>query len=99
MAEALEGIAIRPPAPILIANVTARPVAEPARIRKLLIEQVTGLVRWRESMLFLKEDQVEGVFELGAGRVLAGLAKRIDRALEASSIGTPAQIEAFLKTT
>lgn len=97
MAEALERVTIRPPAPPLVANVTARPVLEPARIRKVLIEQVTGMVRWRESMLFLKEHEVEALFELGAGKVLAGLAKRIDRALEASAIGTPGQVEAFLK--
>lgn len=98
MAEALASVTIRPPALPLVSNVTARPVAEPARIRALLVEQVTGMVRWRESMLFLKDNEVEGLFELGAGKVLTGLAKRIDRALQASPIGTPEEVEAFLKT-
>jgi len=67
-------------------------------IKRLLVEQVTGLVRWRESVLAMKEHGVHELVELGAGRVLSGLTKRIDRELVGSAIGTPAEIEAFLKT-
>jgi [acyl-carrier-protein] S-malonyltransferase len=82
----------------LVANVTARAVADAATIRGLLVEQVTGLVRWRESVLFMKEQGVDRIVELGAGKVLSGLAKRIDRDIAASSAGEPAEIEALLKT-
>jgi [acyl-carrier-protein] S-malonyltransferase len=98
MEEALASIQLRPPAVPLIANVTAAPVDDPETIRRLLVEQVTGLVRWRESVIAMKAQGVDTVAEIGAGRVLAGLVKRIDRELQAVSVGTPAEIEAFLKT-
>jgi [acyl-carrier-protein] S-malonyltransferase len=98
MEEALAGVAMDAPSVPLIANVTAEAVDDPETIRRLLVEQVTGLVRWRESVLALKAEGVDTVVEIGAGRVLAGLVKRIDRDLAASSVGTPAEIEAFLKT-
>jgi [acyl-carrier-protein] S-malonyltransferase len=82
----------------LIANVAAAPVSEPDEIRRLLVEQVTGLVRWRESVLAMRQQGVGELVELGAGRVLSGLAKRIDRELATVSIGAPAEAEAFLKT-
>ena len=97
MREALAGIAMAPPAVPLVANVTARPVESPENIRRLLVEQVTGLVRWRESVLAMKEAGVHQLVELGAGKVLTGLARRIDRELEAASAGEPADIEAVLK--
>ncbi len=97
MEEALAGITLAPPTVPVIANVTAAPVSDPARIRRLLVEQVTGMVRWRESVMRLKTEGVGRIFELGAGKVLAGLAKRIDREIEASSIGQPAEIEPALK--
>jgi [acyl-carrier-protein] S-malonyltransferase len=97
MQEALATVPLQPPAVPLIANVTARPVESPDNIRRLLVEQVTGLVRWRESVLAMKEAGVHQLVELGAGKVLSGLARRIDRELEAVSAGEPADIEAVLK--
>jgi len=98
MEEALSAISISAPAVPVIANITAGAVEDPDTIRRLLVEQVTGLVRWRESILYMKQQGVHVVVELGAGRVLTGLVKRIDRDLAASSVGTPGEIEAFLKT-
>ncbi|TWB18499.1 [acyl-carrier-protein] S-malonyltransferase [Nitrospirillum amazonense] len=97
MAEALAGTAIQAPCVPLVANVIASTVTDPAEIRRLLVEQVTGSVRWRESVLFMKEQGVEQLVELGAGKVLAGMAKRIDKDMTAVSLGLPADIEAFLK--
>jgi len=98
MEEALAAVAMAPPAVPLVANVTAAPVDDPEAIRRLLVEQVTGLVRWRESVLAMKSEGVDSVVEVGAGRVLSGLVKRIDRDLSVASVGTPAEIETFLKT-
>jgi len=98
MEEALAAVAMETPAVPLIANVTAASVDEPETIRRLLVEQVTGLVRWRESVLAMKGEGVDTVIELGVGRVLSGLVKRIDRDLAVMSVGTPAEIETFLKT-
>jgi [acyl-carrier-protein] S-malonyltransferase len=98
MAEALEKTPPRPPQVPVVANVTAAPVTDPAEIRRLLVEQVTGLVRWRESVLAMKERGVDQIVEIGAGKVLGGLVKRIDREITGSSVGTPAEIEAFLKS-
>ncbi|HKY95450.1 MAG TPA: ACP S-malonyltransferase [Kiloniellales bacterium] len=97
MAEALEKVTLRPPAVPVVANVTAQPVAEPARIRRLLVEQVTGRVRWRESVLTMKGQGVSRLVELGSGRVLSGLARRIDPEVEGVACGTPADVEAVLK--
>jgi [acyl-carrier-protein] S-malonyltransferase len=96
MAEALAATEIRSPAVPLISNVRARPVTEPVAIRADLVAQVTDVVRWRECVLFMKQDGVERLVELGAGRVLTGLARRIDRELEAVSIQGPADVESFL---
>jgi [acyl-carrier-protein] S-malonyltransferase len=98
MQEALEKIQILPPRVKLIANVTAQPVEEPARIRELLVQQVTAMVRWRESALTMKEHGVDVLVELGAGKVLTGLARRIDPALSGIALNGPADIEAFAKT-
>ncbi|MDQ7247454.1 ACP S-malonyltransferase [Dongia sedimenti] len=97
MAEALGNAKVNVPAVPVIANVTAAPVSDPEQIRKLLVEQVTATVRWRESVETMKKEGVTRIFELGAGKVLAGLTKRIDREIEASSVGTPEDIEAALK--
>jgi [acyl-carrier-protein] S-malonyltransferase len=94
----LAQVNLREPWVPLIANVSAQPVQDPDEIKRLLVEQVTGLVRWRECVLTMKQQGVDTLVELGAGRVLSGLAKRIDRELTTSSIGTPAEVEAFLKT-
>lgn len=98
MAEALAAVTIAAPVVPVIANVTAAPVTDPNTIRRLLVEQVTGVVRWRECVLVMKEQGVETLVELGSGKVLAGLTKRIDKELSATSVGTPADVESFLKT-
>ncbi|CAK0741721.1 (acyl-carrier-protein) S-malonyltransferase [uncultured Gammaproteobacteria bacterium] len=97
MAEALAEVVMVAPVVPLVANVTAAPVTDPAEIRSLLVEQVTGVVRWRESVLAMKAAGVDTLVEIGAGKVLAGLTKRIDRDLVARSVGTPAEIDEFLK--
>ncbi len=98
MAGALAEVKLKEPLVPLIANVSAAPVRDPDAIKSLLVEQVTGLVRWRECVLTMKENGVDGVVELGAGRVLSGLIKRIDREIATGSIATPSEIEAFLKS-
>ena len=97
MADALAEAKILPPAVPVVANVTAAPVKDPETIRRLLVEQVTGLVRWRESVLAMKAAGVDTIVELGAGKVLSGLVKRIDRDIAASSAGTPEELEALAK--
>ena len=97
MAEALARVAIKSPAVPVIANVTAATVIDPDEIRRLLVEQVTAMVRWRESVHVMKEAGVDTLIELGAGKVLSGLAKRIDDSLTGISLQTPQDIEAFLK--
>jgi [acyl-carrier-protein] S-malonyltransferase len=96
--KALSEIDIRPPAIPLVANITARETSDPAVIRRLLIEQVTGRVRWRESVLYMRDSKVDCLVELGAGRVLSGLARRIDRSLKTIAVEKPEDITAFLKT-
>ncbi len=98
MAQALEEINISNPTVPVIANVTAGPVNGVAEIKRLLVEQVTGMVRWRESVIAMKEMGVSEIVEIGAGKVLAGLARRIDREMTGVSVGTPEDIENFLKT-
>ena len=98
MAEALANVTISAPVVPVVANVTASAVSDPNAIRRLLVEQVTGMVRWRECVLFMKEQGVERLVEVGSGKVLAGLTKRIDKDLAAVSVGTPADVESFLKT-
>jgi [acyl-carrier-protein] S-malonyltransferase len=95
MAAALSQVALHRPVVPLVANVTARPVDDPAEIETLLVQQVTGMVRWRESVLFLAASGVEEIIEIGAGRVLAGLVKRIAPAIPARSVGSPAEIATF----
>ncbi len=98
MAEALANVTISAPVVPVIANITASAVSDPNAIRRLLVEQVTGMVRWRECVLSMKEQGVERLVEVGSGKVLAGLTKRIDKDLAAVSVGTPADVESFLKT-
>jgi [acyl-carrier-protein] S-malonyltransferase len=99
MAEALAKVKILSPAVPVIANVTAATVIDPEEIRRLLVEQVTGLVRWRESVGLMREAGVDTLIEVGSGKVLSGLAKRIDGDLTGISLQTPADIEAFAKRT
>ena len=98
MREALEEVALTAPLVPLVANVSASPTRDPQLIKRQLVEQVTAMVRWRESVLFLRGEEVEEVVEIGAGRVLAGLARRIDRQLAARSVGAPEELDAFAKT-
>ena len=99
MAEALAAAAISAPRAPVVANVTARPVLEPESIRRLLVEQVTGRVRWRESVEWMAgEGGVTRFAELGAGKVLTGMAKRIAPDAEALAVNTPADLEAFAKS-
>ena len=93
MRDALTAITVKTPTVALIANVLAAPLTDPDEIRARLVEQVTGMVRWRESMLYLQSQGVSTVYEVGAGRVLSGIARRFD-GLEAKSAGTPEEIEA-----
>jgi [acyl-carrier-protein] S-malonyltransferase len=96
MAEALAAIEIAPPLVPLVTNVDAQAVTAPADIRAALVAQVTGMVRWRESVLWMRDQEVERLVEVGAGKVLSGLARRIDKELDALSLSGPEQIEAFL---
>jgi [acyl-carrier-protein] S-malonyltransferase len=96
MAQALARAAIREPVIPLIANVTAQPVSDPAEIRRLLVEQVTGRVRWRESIGWLAgEGGVTRFAECGAGKVLTGMAKRIAPGVDAVALNTPVDLEHF----
>jgi [acyl-carrier-protein] S-malonyltransferase len=93
MQEALSEVKISAPAVPLVANVLASAISDPEAIRARLIEQVTGMVRWRESMLYLRDQGVDSLYEVGAGRVLTGLARRFE-GFEARSVGTPEELEA-----
>jgi [acyl-carrier-protein] S-malonyltransferase len=95
MAEALSKVAVRPPRVPLVANVRAEPISDPTVIVRSLIEQVTDTVRWRESVLFMVQAGVTTFYEVGAGKVLAGLIRRIAETAKASSIGTPEDIIRF----
>lgn len=96
MAEALAKVEIKAPRLPLVSNVTASAVSDPTMIRDLLVRQVTGLVRWRESMLYLRQHGIREIVEVGTGKVLSGLAKRIDRGLTGTSLGTPTEIETLI---
>jgi [acyl-carrier-protein] S-malonyltransferase len=98
MADALAAASLMAPMVPVVANVTAAKATDPIEIRKLLVDQVTGMVRWRESVLAMAEMGVTHFVELGAGKVLAGLVRRILPDASVTSIGTPADIEAFLAT-
>ncbi|HAC60486.1 ACP S-malonyltransferase [Parvibaculum sp.] len=98
MAEALGAVELKAPSVPLVANVTASKVADPATIRDLLVKQVTGMVRWRESVLYMEEQGVTSYVEVGAGKALSGMVKRIAKEPEITAVGTPADVEAFLKS-
>ena len=97
MKEALEKVSLATPVVPLIANVLASEITEPGAIKQRLVEQVTALVRWRESVQYMKANGVEALIECGAGKVLSGLVKRIDKEMTGTALNTPADIEAFLK--
>lgn len=95
MAEALADVTINPPAVPLVANVRAEAVRDAETIRRLLVEQVTGSVRWRESVAWMAAQGVTELVEIGAGKALSGMARRIDKDLATASVGTPDEVRAF----
>jgi [acyl-carrier-protein] S-malonyltransferase len=98
MAAALAGAALNAPVVPVVANVTARPETDRETVRRLLVEQVTGRVRWRESMEWMAgEGGVTRFVEVGSGKVLAGMAKRIAPDAESLSLNGPTDLEAFIR--
>jgi [acyl-carrier-protein] S-malonyltransferase len=97
MRQALAVTHIRKPSVPIVTNVTAQAVSEPEHIRRLLVDQVCGRVRWRESVLWMRAQGVHQLVELGAGKVLTGLAKRIEKDIEAVCLATPQDLEAYAK--
>jgi [acyl-carrier-protein] S-malonyltransferase len=95
MAEALAKVSVKPPRVPVVANVRAQAIKEPADIVRCLVEQVTGTVRWRESVLYMVNGGVTTFYEVGAGKVLTGLIKRIAQTATSSAIGTPDDIARF----
>jgi len=98
MEKALGKVDVAPPAVPLVANVTAAMTEEPGAIVRQLVEQVTGLVRWRECVLAMRDTGVDTLVEIGSGKVLAGLTRRIDRDLSAVSVSDAESVEAFLNS-
>src|SRR5215216_3674739 len=95
MAQALAEVAVKPPAVPLVANVLARAITDPVEIARRLVEQVTGTVRWRESVAFMAGEGVTTFYEIGAGKVLSGLVRRIAAGANGIAIGTPEDVAAF----
>jgi len=95
MAEALAKVTVRPPVVPVVANVLVKPIQDPAEIVKALVAQVTGTVRWRESISFMAQAGVKTFYEVGAGKVLSGLVKRIADGATGTAIGTPDDVAAF----
>jgi len=98
MAEALAGVVITAPAVPLIANVRAEAVSDPDLIRALLVEQVTGSVRWRESVLYMAAQGVTEAWEIGAGKALSGMIRKIDREIACKAVGTPEDVKALVES-
>ena len=96
MREALANVAMNVPAVPVVANVTARPVTSTDEIRDLLVRQVTATVRWRESVAFMAQSGVERLVEVGTGKVLSGLTKRIAREVASANVGSPEDVAAFV---
>lgn len=96
MAGALADMTLNAPSVPVVANVTAQAETVPDDIRRLLVEQITGMVRWRESVLWMGEHGVTEMVELGAGKVLSGLIRRINKEISCESVGTPEQVEALI---
>jgi len=94
MAEALAGVEIKAPAVPLVANVRAEAVTDPDTIRQLLVEQVTGSVRWRESVQYMAAQGVTETWEIGAGKALSGMIRKIDRSIAGKAVGTPDDVKA-----
>ncbi|MGC0225110.1 ACP S-malonyltransferase [Pseudooceanicola nitratireducens] len=98
MAEALEKVEMKAPAVPLVANVRAEAVTDAATIRALLVEQVTGSVRWRESVGYMAAKGVTEVWEIGAGKALAGMIRRIERSITCRAVGTPEDVTAAVES-
>lgn len=96
MAEALASVDVQVPIVPVVANVIAEPVTDPAEIKMRLVEQVTGTVRWRECVTYMTANGVTDIYEVGVGKILAGLVKRTEKTLNAISVGTPAEVDAAL---
>ena len=96
MAEALAHVKVHKPVVPVVANVVATAISDPAEIKKRLVEQVTGTVRWRECVAYMAAHGITDFYEIGSGKVLAGLVKRTATSANATSIGTPADIDAAL---
>ena len=94
MAEALSHVNIDPPKVPLVANVLAHSVSDPATIRSLLVEQVTGSVRWRESVAWMAGQGVSETWEIGAGKALSGMVRRVDRAVAVKNVANPDDVKA-----
>ena len=97
MKDALADTTMNAPSVPVFTNVTAAPETNPDTLKSLLVDQVTGLVRWRESVLNMKEEGIENMTEIGAGKVLSGLIRRIDRDITCDSVGTPETIETLIE--
>ncbi len=97
MAEALDGVEINPPAVPVVANVLAENVTDPTTIRSLLVQQVTGSVRWRETVMFMSAQGVSEIWEIGAGKALSGMVRRIDRDIACRAIGTADDVKAAIE--
>jgi [acyl-carrier-protein] S-malonyltransferase len=97
MAEALDDVQINAPAVPVVANVRAAAISDPAMIRSLLVEQVTGSVRWRESVLWMADQGVTEAWEIGAGKALSGMIKRISKDVATNNVGTPDDVAAAVE--
>jgi [acyl-carrier-protein] S-malonyltransferase len=95
MAAALEGVEIVAPSVPVVANVKAEAVRDPKEIRALLVAQVTGRVRWRESVAWMAGQGVTEAVEVGAGKALSGMIRRIAKEIETRAVGTPAEVRAL----
>ncbi|MCD2181160.1 ACP S-malonyltransferase [Rhizobium sp. GN54] len=98
MREALAAVAIREPVVPVVANVSVQPVTDPKEIARLLVEQVTGQVRWRETVEWFAGNDVTSLYEIGSGKVLTGLARRIDKSVTGYAVNTATDIENLLQT-
>ena len=98
MSEALAGVDIAAPKVPVVANVVAEGVSDPDRIRALLVEQVTGAVRWRESVQWMDAQGLTGIWEIGAGKALSGMVRRIARHIECRAVGTPEDVKAAVES-
>jgi len=96
MADALSKVQVNAPSVPVVANVLAAPISDPDEIRRRLVEQVTGTVRWRECVQYMAANGITEVYEIGSGKVLSGLVGRIEKSIKATPVGTPADIDAVI---